>query len=106
MTVTPVPPAPPSTLTEQEGDRGANSFTNPHNASGMGPHLDAMTYVQVGCKVYAPEIQSINPDGYWYRIASAPWNNAYYVAANTFWNGDVPGQKPYTHNTDWNVPNC
>lgn len=100
------PPTPVPTWTEQEGSHGANSFVNPHNASGMGPRLDAMAYVQVSCKVYAPEITSVNPDGYWYRIASAPWNNGYYIAANTFWNGDVPGVYPYTHNTDWNVPNC
>ncbi len=103
-TSTPVPQ--PKTWTEQEGDFGANSFSNPHNASGMGPHLDPMVYVQVSCKLYDPYIASVNPDGYWYRIASAPWNNNYYVAANTFWNGDIPGHKPYTHNTDWNVPNC
>lgn len=105
-TPTPTPVPQQQTWTEQEGDLGANSFANPHNASGVGPHLDAMTYVQVSCKLYDPYIASVNPDGYWYRIASANWNNNYYVAANTFWNGDIPGQKPYTHNTDWNVPNC
>jgi surface antigen len=102
----PPPPPPPPTWTEQEGDYGANSFSDPHNASGMGTHLAAMAYVQVSCKLYDPTIASVNPDGYWYRIASAPWSNNYYVAANTFWNGDIPGHKPYTHNTDWNVPNC
>lgn len=106
-------PSPTSTLvktgktwTEQEADIGADSFADPHNASGPGPHLDAKTYVQVSCKVYAPQIASATPDGYWYRIASAPWSDKYYVAANTFWNGDVPGQRPYTHFTDMNVPNC
>ena len=63
-------------------------------------------WVDVSCKVYAPQIQSANPDGYWYRIATAPWNNQYYAVANTFWNGDVPGQKPYTHFTDWAVRDC
>jgi pimeloyl-ACP methyl ester carboxylesterase len=100
------PPPPPQTWTEQQGSHGANTFANYHNASGVGPRVDAMTYIQVSCKVYDPFIGSVNPDGYWYRIASSPWNNAYYVAANTFWNGDVPGQPPYTHNTDGNVPNC
>src|SRR5260221_487614 len=104
-TATPVPPA-PQTWTEQEGTLGANSFSNPHNASGLGPRLDAMASVQVSCKLYDPTITSVNPDGYWYRIASAPWNNADYIAATTFWNGDIPGHPPYTHNTDWNVANC
>lgn len=102
----PPPPPPPPTYAEQEGHYGANTFTDPYNASGMGPNkIPAGAWVQVSCKVYAPAIQSANPDGYWYRIASSPWNNAYYAVANTFMNGD-PWNGPYTHNTDWNVPNC
>jgi hypothetical protein len=104
----PEPQPQPAALTwaEQQGSLGANTFTNPYNASGIGIKIAPMQWVQVSCKVYAPQIVSANPDGYWYRIASAPWNNAYYAVANTFWNGDVPGQKPYTHNTDFAVPNC
>ena len=102
----PPPPTPAPTWNEQQGSLGANTFTNPYNASGMGVKIPAYAWVQVSCKVYAPAIASANPDGYWYRIASAPWNNAYYAVANTFWNGDIPGVKPYTHNTDWAVPNC
>ena len=105
----PPPSSPPPAARvwpEQQGSLGANSFTNPYNASGMGPRVAAYQWVDIACKVYAPQIVSANPDGYWYRIASAPWSNAYYVVANTFWNGDVPGQRPYTHNTDWAVPDC
>ena len=83
-----------------------DTFTNPNNASGLGPRIAAYQWVDVACKVYAPQIASVNPDGYWYRIQSSPWNSAYYAPANTFWNGDVPGHTPYTHNTDFNVPNC
>jgi hypothetical protein len=72
----------------------------------MGPKIPPYGYVEVSCKVYAPQILSANPDGYWYRIRSAPWNDAYYAVANTFWNGDVPGQKPYVHNTDFAVRDC
>lgn len=106
-TPTPTPTTGPgqTTYAEQEGHYGANTFTNPYNASGMGSKLPAAAWVQVTCKVYAPAIQSANPDGYWYRIASSPWNNAYYAVANTFMNGD-PWGGPYTHNTDFNVPNC
>lgn len=100
-------PAPRPTWTEQSGSHGSPTFRNPSNASGRGPTVPAMTYVEVTCKIRpATTIASANPDGYWYRIASAPWNNDYYAVANTFWNGDAPGQKPYTHNTDWNVPDC
>ena len=98
-------PPPPTTYAEQEGSHGVNTFTNYHNASGMGPRIDPYAWVQVSCKVYDPYIVSASPDGYWYRIASAPWNGAYYAPANTFYNGDPIGG-PYTHNTDWNVPNC
>jgi hypothetical protein len=90
---------------EQQGHHGVNTFTNYHNASGMGPSIGAGAWVQVSCKVYDPYIQSVNPDGYWYRIASSPWNDAYYSPANTFMNGD-PWNGPYTHNTDFNVPDC
>jgi hypothetical protein len=104
-TPTPTSVSVQKTYAEQEGHYGANTFTNPYNASGMGPKIPAAAWVQVTCKVYAPAIQSANPDGYWYRIASSPWNNAYYAVANTFMNGD-PWGGPYTHNTDFNVPDC
>ena len=98
------PPA--QTWSEQETpNHPVNTFTNYHNASGMGPAIAAGQWVQVSCKVYDPTIASVNPDGYWYRIASSPWNNAYYSPANTFMNGDPYGG-PYTHNTDFAVPNC
>jgi hypothetical protein len=71
----------------------------------MGQPIAAGQWVQVSCKVYDPTIASVNPDGYWYRIASAPWNNACYSPANTFMNGDPYGG-PYTHNTDFSVANC
>jgi len=118
IAVTPVPPvtsqnpptgstpAPPRTWREQQGSLGANTFTNPYNASGMGTKIQPNQWVDVVCKVHAPQIASANPDGYWYRIASAPWNGNYYAVANTFWNGDIPGVKPYTHNTDMAVANC
>jgi hypothetical protein len=100
------PPPPPTTWAESTViNSGVNTFANYHNASGVGPHIDKNVVVQVSCKVLDGTIPSVNPDGYWYRIASAPWNNAYYSPANTFLNGDPPGG-PYSRNTDWAVPNC
>jgi hypothetical protein len=100
------PPPPLQTWLEQETpNHPVNTFTNYHNASGMGPAIAAGQWVEVSCKVYDPTIASVNPDGYWYRIASAPWSNAYYSPANTFMNGDPYGG-PYTHNTDFAVSNC
>jgi lysophospholipase L1-like esterase len=102
----PPPPPPPANHLEQETpNHPVNTFTNYHNASGMGPPIAAGQWVEVSCRVYDPTIASVNPDGYWYRIASSPWNNAYYAPANTFMNGDPYGG-PYTHNTDFSVPVC
>jgi hypothetical protein len=96
----------PTTYTETETYRHlVNTFLNYHNASGMGLPIAAGQSVEVSCKVYDPYIASVNPDGYWYRIASSPWNNQYYSPANTFLDGDPPGG-PYTHNTDFSVPDC
>jgi hypothetical protein len=103
---TPAPPAPGPNHAEQETpNHPVNTFTNYHNASGTGPPIAAGQWVEVSCRVYDPTIASVNPDGWWYRIASAPWSNAYYSPANTFMNGDPYGG-PYTHNTDFSVPVC
>jgi hypothetical protein len=105
VAVTP-PPASVRTYTEQAGTAGSPTFLNPVNAGGPGPRIPAMSNVEVFCKVYAPQIASVNPDGYWYKIATAPWSGSYFAPANNFWNGDVPGEKPYIHNTDFAVPDC
>jgi hypothetical protein len=104
---TPSSPAPPQTVWYEQvtPNHPVNTFTTYHNASGVGPQIPAGQVVQVSCRVYDPTIGTVNPDGYWYRIASPPWNNAYYAAANVFLNGDPPGG-PYTHNTDFSVPVC
>jgi lysophospholipase L1-like esterase len=104
-TVPPPPPPPANHLEQETPNHPVNTFTNYHNASGMGPQIAAGQWVEVSCRVYDPTIASVNPDGYWYRIASSPWNNAYYAPANTFMNGDPYGG-PYTHNTDFSVPLC
>ena len=99
------PPAPQLWWEQETPNHPVNTFLNYHNASGTGTPIAAGQWIEVSCKVYDPYIASVNPDGYWYRIASSPWNNAYYSPANTFMNGDPYGG-PYTHNTDFAVPNC
>ncbi|MDQ2973181.1 MAG: hypothetical protein M3Q79_01700 [bacterium] len=89
----------------QQGSNGADTFSDPHTASGFGPRIDPWLWVDVSCKVHAPSIESVTPDGYWYRIASAPWNDSYYAPANTFMNGDPVGG-PYTNFTDFAIPDC
>jgi hypothetical protein len=99
------PPPTPGPYPEQEGHHGSDTFQNYHNASGMGPRVDPAQWVQVSCKVYDPTISSVNPGGFWYKLASSPWSDAYYAPANTFMNGD-PWGGPYSHNTDMAVPDC
>jgi hypothetical protein len=96
----------PQTYSETEWiHHSVNTFTDYHNASGQGPSIAAGQVVQVSCKVLDGTIKSVNPDGYWYRVASRPWSNHYYVPANVFLNGDPPNG-PYSHNTDFAVPDC
>ena len=81
------------------------TFRNHHNASGVGPRIAANETVKVSCRVYDPFIESANPSGWWYRIASAPWRNRFYSPANTFLNGD-PRNGPYRRTVDLRVPRC
>jgi hypothetical protein len=101
----PVPSDAPTRTEQETPARPVNTFQNYHVPSVTGPLIAAGAYIQVSCKVYDPTILSVSPDGYWYRIASRPWKNAYFAPANTFMNGDSYGG-PYTHNTDFAVPNC
>ena len=84
---------------------GVNTFSNYAFPAGEGEPIPPGHRVEVSCKVFAPSIASVVPDGYWYRIASAPWRNGFYAPANTFLNGDPPNG-PYLHNTDFSVPTC
>jgi hypothetical protein len=103
------PPAsggPAQAKREQAGSGGARTYANPYTLAQTGPPLAPLKYVQVTCRVHSPSPPSVVPDGNWYRIASRPWNDHFYAPANSFWNGDVPAHRPYTHNTDFAVPKC
>jgi hypothetical protein len=58
--------------------------------------------VDITCKKRpASTIPSASPDGYWYLIASSPWNNQYWGVANSFHNGgDGRGA------TNWSIRDC
>jgi hypothetical protein len=102
----PSPKAKPSGNIEEAYNRhGVPTFADYGNASAPGPSISFGQSVQVSCKIYDPSIPSARPGGYWYRIASSPWNNSYYAIANTFLNGDPP-DGPYTHPYDPTVPDC
>jgi hypothetical protein len=104
----PLQPVAPNASTREEREtpqHPVDTFSDYNGPAGEGPAIPAGKRIRVSCRVYDPSIESVNPDGYWYRIASAPWNNDYYAPANTFLNGDPP-HGPYRHNTDFAVPRC
>lgn len=91
---------------ERAAEGGARTFPVPGVLVREGPPVKAGQKIRVICRVYAPSPPSVVPDGYWYKISSSPWDGRYFAAANSFWNGDIPGQLPYTHNTDKSVAKC
>jgi hypothetical protein len=99
------PPTDPGVL-QEAGEAGARTYRDPFDLSQTGRSVSPFQQVRVGCRVHAPTLPSVSPDGYWYRLLSPPWNGNYYAPANSFWNGDTPGQMPYTHDTDFDVPKC
>lgn len=103
------------TRAEQETfAHSVKTFSSPTQLNAAGPAIAAGAIVQVSCRIYAPSIASVSPDGFWYRISSPPWNNRYYTPANTFLNGDAAARflrgthaKPSpVHNTDFAVAPC
>lgn len=96
---------PGHTRPEIAGEYGSPTFTDPHSPSTMGARIEPYQQIQVSCKVFAPTIPSISPDGYWYRVASPKWGDKYYTPATNFLNGDsVTGER--RHYTDFVVPDC
>lgn len=101
------PPYAGKTYTEQEGHLGSMVVSDPSSLSEAG-QVQPLQKVQVSCKVLNPSMGSVMPNGYWYRLASAPWNNQAYAIANTFLNGDpiVGTSNVPQHYTDFSVPDC
>jgi len=97
------PPAPSSYA--ETVDHGARTWTNYRTAGGTeGPSIGQGVTVQVSCRVRG----YVTPNGndWWYRIASSPWNNAYYSDADGFYNN---GQTSGPSNNVWvdeKVPLC
>lgn len=89
---------------ETTGSLGANTFADPVKLQDNRLPIPPDTTVPVRCRVHAPSIPSVEPDGYWYLIDSGEWAGRW-SPANSFMNGDVPGQQTVT-NTDMAVPVC
>jgi hypothetical protein len=99
------PPPPAPTWTEYAGGP-AHTWTNYTNAGGNeGPTIPPNQPVQIACKLPGFTVQDGNT--WWYRIAQSPWNNAYYVSADAFYNnGATSGSLHGTPFVDPAVANC
>jgi hypothetical protein len=106
----PVPTAPTQapTYPETPGPNGVATFTDYLDEGGEGPRIPEYETVQVECRVegYEPADHGI-PDNWYYRIASYPWDGAYYAYAEPFYNdGQTSGSLSGTPPVDTSVPLC
>lgn len=104
--VSPAPaPAPASTHAETTGGV-THTWTNYTNAGGTeGPSIPSNATVQIACAL--PGFRVADGNTWWYRIASSPWNNAYYASADAFYNnGQTSGSLIGTPFVDPAVPGC
>lgn len=101
----PPPPPPPATYAETTGGL-THTWTNYTNAGGTeGASIPSNATVQIACKLTGFKVADGNT--WWYRIASSPWNNAYYASADAFYNdGQTSGSLQGTPFVDPIVPNC
>ena len=76
----------PSKPTYAETTGGvAHTWTDYSDAGGgQGPEIGSNQTVQIACWVSGFTVADGNT--YWYRIASGPWNDMYYVSADAFYN--------------------
>jgi hypothetical protein len=84
----------------------AHTWTDSADAGGTaGPQIASHQTVQIACWVTGFKVADGNT--YWYEIASSPWNNAYYVSADAFYNnGQTSGPLKGTPFVDPAVPEC
>jgi hypothetical protein len=84
----------------------ANTWTDYGDAGGTeGPQIGSNQTVQIACWVTGFRVADGNT--YWYEVASSPWNDAYYVSADAFYNnGETSGTLSGTPFVDPTVPAC
>jgi hypothetical protein len=101
----PSAPTPSPTYGETTGGV-AHTWTNYLNAGGNeGPSIGSNATVQIACKIAGFAVADGNT--WWYRIESSPWNGAYYVSADAFYNnGQTSGSLHGTPFVDPAVASC
>ena len=84
----------------------AHTWSNYTNANGtQGQSVAGGETVGVSCKVTGFRVADGNT--WWYRIASSPWDNNFYVSADAFYNnGQTSGSLANTPFVDNKVPDC
>ena len=104
-TTSSAPPPPAQTWAETTGGV-AHTWTNYTNAGGTeGPSIASNQTVQIACKIAGFKVADGNT--WWYRIASVPWSNQFYVSADAFYNnGETSGSLIGTPFVDPAVPSC
>lgn len=85
---------------------GADTFVNFENASGKGPRIPIGMEVVVDCVATGPVEAAPTAKGKWYHIIEPPELDGYYVAANTFENGDTSRPLNEQPPVDPNVKPC
>lgn len=94
------------TFTEQSiGGTPKPTFRDPRAFLGLGPAVPAGQRVEVVCRFHVADSPPSTQPGWWYLIASPPWNRQYYTVANSYLNGDTPGGAQLTV-VDNGVPVC
>jgi len=94
-------------LTYSETTGGvSHTWTNYVNAGGTeGPSIASNETVQITCRTTGFTVA--DGDTWWYKIASNPWNNAYWISADAFFNdGATSGSLAGTPFFDPAVPVC
>lgn len=97
----------PQTITYAETTGGVtHTWSDSQTAGGNeGPSIGAYVTVQITCRLVGFKVADGNT--WWYKIASSPWNNAYYASADAFYNdGQTSGTLQGTPFVDPNVPLC
>ncbi len=110
----PGPPASPATAalpttatTWSETTGGVtHTWTDYSDAGGnQGPSIPSNATVQIACRVQGFQVADGNT--WWYKIASAPWDNGFYASADAFYNnGQTSGSLVGTPFVDPNVATC
>lgn len=103
-------PQTPTTATPQTYPQVAGGYANTwsdyRSAGGTpGPGIHGGSTVHMACRLEGFRVS--NGNTWWYRIAQAPWNHAFYATADAFYNnGQTSGSLLGTPYVDTAVPLC